>query len=185
MSIGGLDKDRRNFLLIAGVAIAVIVVSFLLRPGESEHAVDANDRPQASESTEATAEPRETPRKKQNAKSLLDEGQSQLAPSGFDGKGSNSSLTPHKLTVRITSASSVGLVAWIIPTSTTNSKGTATTSKTSWSMTTTVHGRPDYAAVFAQAGPSGVPVTCELSIDGRVTERRSTKGPYGSMWCLG
>lgn len=185
----GGNKDHRNFLVVAGIAIVVIVVSFMLRPGQSEHATDTTDRPSDSATSDApepaAKEKHRKKHRKADAAAILSKGQSQFGDlPGWGGEGRNMNLPKHTLTLTLTSPGSVGFTAWIIPTASPD-KGTHQTTSSSWSMTTTVYGKPDYAAVFAQADSHGTPVTCTITVDGRVTERRTTQGPYGAMWCKG
>jgi hypothetical protein len=178
-------------LLVGALAIIVIVGSFLLRPGTPESAVDDN-RPDAG--SEAT--PTETPAPKARRKKPRQvtagpeagmDGQfpGLGTPPGLGGSGRTDSLPAHRLTIRLSSPNPIGWTGYIIPTSTEHPRGSAMVSGGSWSLTTTVYGRPDYGVVFLQAGADGRPATCTITVDGRVTERRSTRGPYGTVWCQG
>ncbi|MET0767806.1 MAG: hypothetical protein ABWY50_09195 [Aeromicrobium sp.] len=114
------------------------------------------------------------------------QGISALAPpGGLAGEGGTKGLPKHSVVLRMTSAAPIGVVGYVVPTSVDRSSGTAEGVGTSWSLSTTAYGDPDYAQLFAQAGPRGVPITCTITIDGRVTERRSTDGPYGQLFCQG
>lgn len=104
---------------------------------------------------------------------------------GFSGRGGERHIPKHQLTVTVTSRAPLGFVGYHIPTSLRDSYGTAKNVGTSWSMTTTVYGSADYARLWAQAGYRGEPVTCTITVDGKVTERRSTQGPYGELFCQG
>ena len=186
-------RESRTLLLVAVIALAVIVGSFLLRPDGSDSSAGSGARDRASDSP---SEPltTETPREKRKKKAANAADTPSGAPGadsfgippGLAGSGKIYSLPPHKLTITITAPTApLGLVAYIIPTSRKHHYGQAKVSGTSWSLTTTVYGNPKYATAFAQAGPRGLPVTCTITVDGKVTERRSTKGSYGAMWCLG
>jgi hypothetical protein len=85
----------------------------------------------------------------------------------------------------MTSAAPIAYVGYIVPTSLDHSTGTVTSPGTSWSLTTTAYGPPDHAQLFSLAGPAGVPVTCTITVDGRVTETRTTSGPYDQLFCQG
>lgn len=104
---------------------------------------------------------------------------------GMGGDSSITSLPKHTLTIRLSSPRPLGLVAYVIPTSTNDSQGSLVENGNTWTLTTTVYGNPDYAVVYLQAGPEGKAETCEITVDGKVTERRSTEGPYSTMWCQG
>jgi hypothetical protein len=63
--------------------------------------------------------------------------------------------------------------------------GKTTVEGTSWSMSTVVYGGPDYARLFIQGGFRGEAVVCTVTVDGKVTDRRATDGPYGLTMCQG
>jgi len=104
---------------------------------------------------------------------------------GMQGGSVYKSLPRHSITMRITSEAPIGTVGYVVPTSLRNSSGVVKNVQRSWSLSTTVYGSPDYAQLFMQAGARGFPITCTIIVDGRVTERRSTEGPYGQMICQG
>lgn len=104
---------------------------------------------------------------------------------GLGGEGGVSGLPPHQIRLQLTSAVPISGVGYVIPTSLKDFYGVAEDIGKSWSLTTTVYGNPDYAQLFAQAGARGFPVTCTITVDGKVTERRSTAGPYGQLFCQG
>ncbi len=104
---------------------------------------------------------------------------------GLPGGSLAGDVPPLELRISLSSASPIGTVGWVIPTSRSDPDGRADDVGRSWSLTTTVYGRPDYARVFLQAGPTGDPITCVISVDGKVTERTATVGPYGALMCQG
>jgi hypothetical protein len=104
---------------------------------------------------------------------------------GLQGGSMYKYLPKHKIVLRVTSEVPIGTIGYVMPTSLRHSSGTVKNAGTSWSLTDTVYGNPDYAQLFFQAGSRGFPVTCTITVDGRVTERRSTEGPYGQMVCQG
>lgn len=177
-------------MLIGALAIAVIVGSFLLRPGDPESALD-DARPgigtESSPSTTATPDAEKRKRKVTSADQAGLDGQFPGLGTrpGLSGSGRSDSLPAHRFTIRLSSPNPIGWTGYIIPSSTKNPKGSAVVQGNTWSLTTTVYGPPDYGVVFIQAGADGRPATCEITVDGRVTERRSTRGPYGTLWCQG
>lgn len=104
---------------------------------------------------------------------------------GLSGEGGTLHLPRHRVTVSMTSRAAINSVGYIIPTSLKNNYGVAKKVGTSWSMSTIVYGDPAYAQLFAQAGARGFPITCTITVDGKVTDRRSTEGPYGQLYCQG
>jgi hypothetical protein len=104
---------------------------------------------------------------------------------GLDGKGGILGLPREKVVLSMTSAAPIAYVGYIVPTSLDTSTGTVTSPGTSWSLTTIGYGPPDYAQLFSLAGPAGVPVTCTITVNGKVTETRTTSGPYDQLFCQG
>ena len=82
------------------------------------------------------------------------------------------------------SAGPIGQVGYLVPTSPDHSYGRAEHVGTNWAVATTVTGKPYYALIFVQANRTGVPITCTITIDGRVASRKSTSGAYGRQVCL-
>jgi hypothetical protein len=76
-------------------------------------------------------------------------------------------------------------VIFNIPTSRDHPGGQRTDLGRTWSLSTTVRGKPDYAQLFTRAGPEGYPITCQITVDGRVTARQTRGGPYGKVFCQG
>jgi hypothetical protein len=101
-------------------------------------------------------------------------------PGGF----TYADLPSHSLVLRVTSSAPIPGVGYLVPTSPDRVYGRATKLGTSWSIRTTVTGQPDYAALFVQAGPHGVRITCSIIIDGKVASSQTTSGPYGRRVCL-
>lgn len=98
--------------------------------------------------------------------------------------------SPGVHTVSITASSSQPLAApigYLIPTSidTRNAYGTVKTKARSYRLSTRAVGPGYLALIFVQAGPTGAPVTCTVTIDGKSTSTESTAGPYGRQVCLG
>jgi hypothetical protein len=104
---------------------------------------------------------------------------------GLSGTGGIRSLRPRVIRLSATSSEPIGVVGYFVPTSRDRPSGTARGVGRSWSLTTRVYGNPDYAQMFLQAGPSGATITCTITVDGTVTERRSSSGPYGQLFCQG
>lgn len=91
----------------------------------------------------------------------------------------------HVLVLSASAAVPIGVVGYLVPTSTNHNYGTAHGVGDHWTLHTTVTGKPYYAAVFIQAGASGSPVTCSISLDGKVIASESTTGAYGRQVCVG
>ncbi len=202
MSNGAPGGGRRAVIVVCAVSLAVIVVAFLLRAQGSESTMTGRD-PSSGASTEdaqrarlgGDARPSETPTGvppeglpgglptgATNGREGL--GQGDLPP-GLAGSGGGVSLPQVRIHLSVTSSEPIGVVGYQIPTSPNRSYGIVKNVGSSWSMSTVGYGRPDYARLFFRAGPSGAPVSCVITVNGRVTERRTTRGPYGAMMCQG
>ncbi len=104
-------------------------------------------------------------------------------PSGLAGQGYNLNTPSRAITLTVTSSRPIGTVGYIIPTSPDRSYGVAKNLGTSWSLTTRVYGKPGYARLFVQSGPTGAAVTCSISVAGGPSDSRSTSGPYSQAMC--
>jgi hypothetical protein len=105
---------------------------------------------------------------------------------GLQGGSYYKYLPKHHIVLRATSRAPLGTIGYIMPTSLNESSGVVKNYKgTSWSISSTVYGSPDYAQIYLQAGSRGYPITCTITVDGHVTEQRSTEGPYGQLVCQG
>jgi hypothetical protein len=191
------------FIVIAVVSVIVIVGSFLLRSGGSDgdgstdHAVDV---PTGTTST-PTAQPAALPRAPRSGATDSASGKPTDLPSGFPGEGltlpplpplpglaghgGSVGLPRIHVKLEVFSAQPIGIVGWQVPTNPDTPSGVSRGVGKHWSKTIIAYGRPDYARLFFGAGPSGTPVTCVITVDGKVTERRSTDGPYGRTMCQG
>jgi hypothetical protein len=91
----------------------------------------------------------------------------------------------HRLVATVHSSIRIGTVGFLIPTSPDHSYGSAKNVGTSWSLRTTVTGKPYYAAIFVQAGATGAPITCTIMLDGKIISSKQTHGEYGRQVCYG
>lgn len=91
----------------------------------------------------------------------------------------------YNLVMAASSSQAISRVGYLAPTSPDASYGDVYGVGRSWSVSTTVTGRPYYAAVFIQANAAGTPITCTISINGSVVDSRTTRGAYGRQVCVG
>lgn len=190
-----MSLGRRRESVWLAVLVAVVVIGTGLawyvgsRDGDDEHATDGS----VAESTE-TAEPKRQKRAKQRktaspASTDVPDGAGWAGngelPPGLGGEGGGVDIRRFTLRVSVTSSEAIRTIGLQVPTSDGHKSKVYKGIGTSWSVRTRVYGKPDYARVFLQAGPSGAAITCVISVDGRVTERRSTDGPYGATMCQG
>lgn len=89
----------------------------------------------------------------------------------------------HQVTVTARSSERMSIVGYLVPT---GSDAYGSRSKTaSFTLTQRAYGPGYLAAVFIQAGQSGAPVTCTVTVDGKTTNTEATSGPYGRAVCVG
>lgn len=112
-------------------------------------------------------------------------GKGSLALPGLPGGSYSKTLPRHRLTLLAHSARPIGTVGYIVPTSVEAYSGIKKHVGRSWRLRTTVYGSPDYAQIYLQAGWPGYPITCEIWVDGKLREKKSTEGPYGQLLCQG
>jgi hypothetical protein len=105
--------------------------------------------------------------------------------SGLPGGSLSESNPKHRAVLTLTSEHKLPFLIYNIPTSREHRAGKSTELGTSWRLETTVYGKPDYAQLFTRAGPEGHPITCTIRIDGRITARLTSEGPYGKIFCQG
>jgi hypothetical protein len=104
---------------------------------------------------------------------------------GLQGGSVYQYLPRHRIVLTVTSAAPIGIVGYVIPTSLKRPYGEVHHVGTGWSLTTTVYGGPDYAQLFMQGDQRGDPITCTITVDGKVTEHQTTEGPYARLICQG
>lgn len=189
-----MDALRRHPIPIAlaVAALAVLVALFVPVPGGSGSGDDSAGGPTPG----ATLAPRTpSPAPSASMTPAADDAEAgglvrtpltvQADPPGLSGSGGSFSIRTHRITLSARSSEPIGVVGYLIPTSKERSSGTARGVGRSWSLSTVVYGRPDYAQMFLQAGPTGASITCTITVDGKVTEQRSSSGPYGQLFCQG
>jgi hypothetical protein len=91
----------------------------------------------------------------------------------------------HKLVLSASSARAISRVGYLAPTSPDHSYGDVKKVPRTWSVRTTVTGGPEYAVIFIQAGASGTPITCTITVDGVILDKKTTSGAYGRQVCVG
>jgi hypothetical protein len=91
----------------------------------------------------------------------------------------------HRIVLAASSRHAIGRVGYLAPTSPDHPSGDVKHVGRQWVVHTTVTGSPYYALVFVQAGADGTPITCSITLDGKVLSRKSTSGAYGRQVCVG
>jgi hypothetical protein len=90
----------------------------------------------------------------------------------------------HHVTVSAHAAGPMAVVGYLVPTGLGATYG-AVKNRSTWSLTEQALGRGYLAAIFVQSGKSGVAITCQVVVDGKVTNTETTSGSYGRAICLG
>lgn len=195
---------RTSAIIAGGITLVCIILVWSLISPKQETDADALGVPAQPSLTPLTELPAATPTPTATPSAKPGSGIPKGAAAGFSGfggggiKGGSTMTLPglqggsyykylpkHHIELSVTSEAPIGVVGYIIPTSLRSSSGVAKKVGTSWHLSTTVYGSPDYAQLFMQAGARGYPLTCTIKVDGKVTERRSTDGPYGQLVCQG
>jgi hypothetical protein len=91
----------------------------------------------------------------------------------------------HQVVISATSREPMTVVGYLVPTGLGSSYGVVKGHPRSWSMSEQALGRGYLAAIFLQTGRDGVPITCTVRVDGKVTNSETTSGGYGRAVCLG
>ncbi len=91
----------------------------------------------------------------------------------------------HQLVLNVSSSGPIGVLGYLVPTGLSAPYGSVRTHPRHWSSSQQAIGKGYLAAVFVQTGRDGTPITCSVSVDGKVTNTATTSGPYGRAVCLG
>lgn len=91
----------------------------------------------------------------------------------------------HDVTVSASSPTAIPVLGYLVPTGLGAAYGSLNGRSRPWSLHQQALGKGYLAAIFIQAGKTGAPVTCTVTVDGRVTSSQTTSGPYGRAVCLG
>lgn len=189
-----MDLVRRHPLGVAAAVAALLVLVALVVPLPGSHGDGPGGSGAAGAGRQTTAVPTPTTSPSMTAAAGSADGPSGLVrppamraqePAGLSGSGGVLSIRARRITLAARSSEPIGVVGYNIPTSRERPSGTAKGVGRSWTLSTRVYGRPDYAQMFMQAGPSGASITCTITVDGKVTEQRTSSGPYGQLFCQG
>ncbi len=174
-------------LLAAGLILGlVIAMAFFVRgfdsTGSDNYAapgvgtVPSSDFPSPSPSVSAP--------KPSTTKYVVPGGGPTITLGANDGGGIKlNNKNQHHLVAHVTSSDPIYAVGWLIPTSLNHAYGKDMSPGRSFTIDTMVTGRPYYSLLWVYAGKSGAPVTCTISIDGKVKSRQTTQGAYGRQVC--
>jgi hypothetical protein len=187
-----LSTTRGKWVLVVLACIAVLVIG-LLAQGFLSSPAPAVHLPQAAGGTATTPAPDPSP---------------SASKTGHGHKGSNGQVVTdpvqqlrnvlpdnplnhlhggqlHEVTISASSAGPMPVVGYLVPTGMGSAYGSVGGHRSPWSLHEQALGSGYLAALFIQAGRDGLPVTCTVTVDGKVTSSESTSGGYGRAVCLG
>lgn len=92
----------------------------------------------------------------------------------------------HELTIAASSlAGKMPVLGYLVPTGMGSAYGSLNGQRQSWSYHEQALGPGYLAAIFVQTGKLGIPITCTVTVDGKVTSHETASGAYGRAICLG
>ena len=91
----------------------------------------------------------------------------------------------HNVTVSASAPGHMAVLGYLVPTGLGSAYGVVHTRQHSWSMSEQALGKGYLAAVFIQTDRSGIPITCTVTVDGKVTSTQTASSPYGRAVCIG
>jgi hypothetical protein len=105
---------------------------------------------------------------------------------GLPGGSAYQYAPKHRILLSVSSNAPIGTIGYYIPYSPDHQSGTLKNVGHHWSLRTVSFGDPDYARIYLRSGANPAsPITCTISVDGRVVTRKTTEGPYALLICQG
>lgn len=183
-------RSRRGKQVLAVLACVAVILGGLLIEGFLSSPAPSVAAPVDQSVTSASAQPgaSKAPHKKAATKaSSIETDPVGVLRSAFPYNPLNHLRAHgvHDVVVSATSAGPIAVLGYLVPTGLGKSYGGVDNHPRHWSMSERAVGSGYLAAIFLQAGKSGAPVTCTITIDGKVTDRQTTSGSYGRAVCLG
>lgn len=184
-----LNTRRGRWLLIALACAAVLLIGllaqgFLSSPAPSVGAPDAAGGTSALPSTVSTSP---SPVKSKKSSSQLVQDPVAALRARFPDNPLNHLDTHalHQVTISASAPGPMTVVGYLVPTGLGSAYGTVDGHRSSWSISEQALGGGYLAAIFIQTGKSGIPITCRITVDGKVKSTETTSGSYGRALCLG
>jgi hypothetical protein len=188
--VGSRSERRARRRKIVAAVLACALVAFVLWVRWSSREEPAGALPAMPLPAEPTPTP--TPTLPPGTPAPAAASRGDRPPAGFGqistglaGEGRSADIGEHRVVLRAWSRKPMAFTAWFVPTRPGAKRGGTRLPGRSWTMTTTAFGGPDYAQLYLQTDVTGEPVHCSITVDGRLTDRRTTKGPYGTIMCQG
>lgn len=90
----------------------------------------------------------------------------------------------HQVVISASAPGQMAVVGYLVPTGLGSSYGEVR-GRHSWSISEQALGGGYLAAIFIQTDKAATPITCTITVDGRVKSSQTTSGSYGRALCLG
>lgn len=187
-------RSRRGRWIVVGLACAVVLVVGLLAQGFFSSPAPAVSVPGAAGGTGLNLTPSPLPssspsgRHKPGSKNdqLVQNPVNQLRQALPDNPLNhlNRALL-HNVTISASAPGHMAVLGYLVPTGLGSAYGAVHTNRPYWSMSEQALGKGYLAAVFIQTGRTGIPITCTVTVDGKVTSRETASSPYGRAVCIG
>jgi hypothetical protein len=176
------------YTVAAGLVVGLVIAMAFFVRGFDDTGTDNLAAPGAGGAdgapSGAFASPSGSPVKSGAKKFVVPGGGPTLTLGANDGGGIRiDDKNKHTLVAHVSSSAPIYSVGYLIPTSFDAAYGRDDHAGTSWTVSTTVTGRPYYSIIWVAAGAAGAPVTCTITIDGKVRSSRTTSGAYGRQVC--
>jgi hypothetical protein len=91
----------------------------------------------------------------------------------------------HQVVISASAPGRMAVVGFLVPTGMGETYGSRNGANHSFRLSQQALGGGYLAAIYLQTGKSGTPITCTITVDGKVTSSQTTSGSYGRALCLG
>lgn len=184
-------SKRGRWVLVGLACIAVLLIGLLAQGFLSSSAPSVAGPNEDPVNTSTVAPTSPAPSKARNKDSAssgngLVNNPIDLLKSSFDNPLNHLRAAGlHDVVISASSRRPMAVVGYLVPTGLGSTYGMVKAHRRSWSIAEQALGRGYLAAIFIQTGKAGVPITCRVQVDGKVTNVETTSGSYGRAVCLG
>lgn len=188
----GLASKRGRWVLI-GLACLMVLLVGLLSQGYFHSPAPAVHLPDAAAASGGVGEPTPTPTasggkhggKKGHGK-VVDNPIQRLRDVLPDNPLNNLNLHDlHQVHISVSTPGSISVIGYLVPTGLGSTYGVVHPKHGPWALNEQALGGGYLAAMFIQTDKAGSPMTCTITVDGKVTNTQTTSGSYGRAVCLG
>lgn len=184
LSVKWIRKNPMGIALVLSSVMLIVLVALFIKGYRDVGANDRNHAANGVDSAEGSARSGARGGSSFFPSSAAPLPRKTLTP-GSPGGFVFGNLPTHELMLTVNSATRIGRLGYLVPTSPDASYGDLQFKGSKWSLGTKVVGKPNYAAIFVQAGATGTPITCTVTVDGVVRDKKTTSGAYGRAVCVG